>query len=1105
MAQLFIGRPVLAWVIAIFISIAGIISIPFLPVAQYPKVAPPQLTISTMYPGASPQEIYQGVTRLIEEELNGVNGLLYFESTSETSGMVSISATFAAGTDIRQASVDVQNAVRRVEPRLPQTVRSQGVSVEEAASGFLMMLTLTSTDGSMNEVALGDYLNRNVLGELRRLEGVGRAQLFAAGRAMRIWVDPDKMLGLNLTIGDVSAAIAQQNAQVAAGQIGAAPNPVTQDLTATVLVKGQLADVEEFGAIVLRANPDGSTVRLRDVAELEIGAETYNFASRFNGQPSAAVGVQLSATGNALATSRLVVEKMDELARFFPPGLEYSAPYDTSPFVSASIKKVLLTLVEAVALVFVVMFVFLQNFRYTVIPILVVPVALLGTCAVMLAIGLSINVLTMFAMVLAIGILVDDAIVVVENVERLMAEEGLSPKAATRKAMGQITGAILGITLVLCSVFIPMAFFPGSTGIIYRQFSLTMVVSILFSALLALSLTPALCATFLKPIAKGHHAKRGPGAWFNWGFSGLTSGYVWTAGAMARRAGGMMIVYLAVVVGLGYFFMKLPAGFVPQEDQGFLIVDLQGPPEASANRTLASVRQVEEIFAGEPSVENMVAIQGFSFSGSGANAALLFVTLKDWSERGAGQGAQDIANRANMGLFGLKDAMSFALSPPPIEGFGTSSGFTFRLQDRGGLGQAALSAASAELMALAAQSPVVTGLRIEGLPDAAQVQLLIDREKANSFGVTFADVNSTLSANLGSAYVNDFPNAGRMQRVVIQAQDRDRMQSEDLLKLTVRNVHGGMVPLSAFARAEWTKGSPQVVGYNGYQSIRISGAPAEGYSSGAAIAEMERLAAELPQGFGFEWTGQSLEEISSGSQAPLLFGLSILFVFLLLAGLYESWSIPLSVMLVVPLGIIGCVLAALHMDMTNDIYFKVGLIAIIGLSAKNAILIVEFAKEHYAEGMSLLDSAVEAARARFRPIIMTSLAFTLGVTPMATATGPSAASQNALGVGVLGGMISATVLAIFFVPAFFVFVLRLFRTPRPGAEDHDEPAPEAPPPHVPPQPPAVEEAPESRAEAEEAAPPPPPAPAFPPAPVVAAPPEKAPEGGPPLPAPPGIA
>ncbi|MCA2371001.1 multidrug efflux RND transporter permease subunit [Agrobacterium genomosp. 3 str. CIP 111-78] len=1035
MAQFFISRPILAWVFALFISIAGIIALPFLPIAQYPKVAPPQLTISTSYPGASPQEIYQGVTRLIEEELNGVANMMYFESTSDTSGAVSINATFEAGTNIDQASVNVQNAIRRVESRLPSAVTSQGVNVEEAASGFLMMITLTSTDGRMDEVALGDYLNRNVLGEIRRLDGVGRAQMFAAQRAMRVWIDPDKMVGLNLTAADINAAITAQNAQVAAGQIGAAPNPVSQDLTATVLVQGQLSDPRAFGEIILRANPDGSAVLLKDVARIELGAENYNFTSRLNGQPSAAVGIQLSSTGNAVATSNAVKSKMDELSQFFPQGVEYATPYDTSPFVSASIEKVLSTLIEAVVLVFVVMFVFLQNFRYTVIPTLVVPVALLGTCAIMFATGFSINVLTMFAMVLAIGILVDDAIVVVENVERIMAEEGLSPKAATRKAMGQITGAILGITLVLACVFIPMAFFPGSTGIIYRQFSLTMVVSIGFSAFLALSLTPALCATFLKPIAKGHHEKKGLAGWFNRNFDGLTNRYVKVTNGMAKRAGRMMVIYLALVVGLGYLFINLPSAFVPAEDQGTLLVDIQGPPEASANRTQASVRQIEEILKAESGVKDVIAIQGFSFSGSGANAALMFVTLKDWSERGADNSAQAIADRVNMSLFGLKDATSFALSPPAIEGFGATGGFAFRLQDRNGVGQAALSAAGAELMQKAGQSPVLTGMRVEGLPDAAQVLLVIDREKANTFGVTFSDINNTITANLGSSYINDFPNAGRMQRVIVQAKDQSRLQVEDLLKLNVRNASGGMVPLSSFAIAQWQKGSPQIVGYNGYPTIRISGEPAPGNSSGAAIAEMERLAGEMPEGIGFEWTGQSLEEIKSGSQAPFLFGISLLFVFLLLAGLYESWSIPFSVMLVVPLGVIGCVLAVMLAGMPNDIYFKVGLIAIIGLSAKNAILIIEFAKDNYAEGKPLLESAIEAAKLRFRPIIMTSLAFTLGVVPLAIASGASAASQNAIGTAVLGGMISATILGVFFVPAFFVFVLKLFRTKRPEADD----------------------------------------------------------------------
>ena len=965
MPQFFIGRPIFAWVVAIFIVLGGLLALPFLPISQYPDVAPPQISINTTYPGATPEEMYQSVTRPIEEELNGVEGLLYFESTSDSSGWIDITATFAPGTDPNDASVEVQNSIRRVEPRLPRIVTQQGVQVQKASSSFLMAVALTSTDGSFDVVGLGDYLSRNVLGELRRINGVGRAQLFATERAMRIWMDPDKMVGLNLTAGDVIAAIEAQNAQVAAGRIGAQPAPETQQISAGVLVKGQLTSPEEFGAIVLRANPDGSTVRLRDVARIEVGAEDYNFSTRLNGQPSAGIGIQLSPKGNALATSKAVREKMEELAQFFPPGLEYSIPYDTSPFIEISIEKVVHTLIEAVVLVFLVMFLFLQNLRYTIIPTLVVPIALMGTCAVMLATGFSINVLTMFAMVLAIGILVDDAIVVVENVERVMAEEGLPPKDATRKAMKQITGAIIGITLVLSAVFVPMAFFPGAVGVIYRQFSLTMVVSILFSA------------------------------------------------------------FLALLVGLGWAYMQLPTSFLPNEDQGYLIADMQAPAEASSSRLQEVIRQVEEIFWAEEAVDRTFMISGYSFSGTGQNAGLAFINLKDWSERGSENSAAAIANRVNGAFMGIKDAIVFALSPPPIQGLGSTSGFTFRLQDRAGLGQAALAAARDQLLDAAAQSEVLTALRVEGMPDAARINLVIDREKANTFGVTFADINTTISANFGSTYVNDFPNAGRMQRVTVQADAQRRIQADDLLALNVRNVHGGMVPLSAVASVEWEKGPTQVVGYNGYPSVRISGEAAPGYSSGAAIEEMERLAAQLPEGFGYEWTGQSLQEIQSGSQAPFLIGLSIIFVFLLLAALYESWSIPLSVMLVVPLGVMGAVAAVMLRDMPNDVYFKVGLIAIIGLSAKNAILIIEFAKDLRAQGKSLLEATTEAARLRFRPIIMTSLAFTFGVTPLAVATGASAASQNAIGTGVLGGMISATILAVFFVPVFFVFVMKL--------------------------------------------------------------------------------
>ncbi|MCA0255915.1 MAG: multidrug efflux RND transporter permease subunit [Proteobacteria bacterium] len=1036
MAQFFIHRPVFAWVLAIFICIAGIASIPSLPISQYPRVAPPQIQISASYTGATPEEVYNGVAQPIEEELNGIAGIIYFESSSDTSGRVSITATFSPDTDVSKAQVDIQNAVARVEPRLPQTVVDQGIQVREAGSGFLLLVALTSSDKNSDVSALGDYINRSVAGELRRIQGVGQVQVFAAQRAMRVWIDPDKLTGLNLSANDVVQAIQAQNAQVAAGAIGASPNPIGQQLTATVQVKGQLATKDEFESIILRANADGSTVLLKDVARVEIGGESYAFASRLNGQPSAAVGVQLSTTGNALSASKAIHAKMEELSKFFPEGVSYSIPYDTSPFVEASIEKVLHTLLEAVGLVFVVMLIFLQSFRYTVIPTIVVPIALLGTLSIMMVAGFSINVLTMFAMVLAIGILVDDAIVVVENVERIMATEHLPPREATEKAMKQISGAIIGITLVLAAVFVPMAFFPGATGIIYRQFSMTMVVSILFSAFLALTLTPALCATFLKPLSEGHHEKRGFFGWFNRGFDRTTQRYSRSVSSVVRHGLVMMGIYGVITVATIYGFISLPTSFLPNEDQGFVITDMQAPPAASANRTSEGLKQAEAIYRAMPETENIVSLSGFSFSGSGANAGLMFVTFKDWAERE--RSAQQIAMAANRQLFGLQDARAFALSPPAIMGFGTSNGFSFRLQDRAGQGQQALQAAAAQLLAMAGQSKVVAGLRIEGLPAAAQVVLSIDREKANTFGVTFANVAATISRNLGSSYVNDFPNAGRLQRVVVQADQQARMNAEDLLKLTVPNSHGGMVPFSSFATVSWERGPAQVVGYNAYPSVRISGQAAPGLSTGAAMQEMERLASQLPNGFGYEWTGQSLEELSSGATAPILFGMSILFVFLLLAALYESWSIPLSVMMVVPLGIVGCVIAVMLRDMPNDVYFKVGLIAIIGLSAKNAILIVEFAKDLHEQGKSLTEAAIEAAKLRFRPILMTSMAFTLGVLPLAIATGPSAASQNAIGTGVIGGMITATLLAVLFVPVFFVLVLTLFSRFK-GKKEHPQP------------------------------------------------------------------
>ncbi|WP_317847934.1 efflux RND transporter permease subunit [Pseudomonas sp. HTZ2] len=1024
MPQFFIDRPVFAWVVALFILLAGALALPQLPVAQYPNVAPPQVEIYAVYPGASAATMDESVVSLIEQELNGADNLLYFESQSSL-GSATITATFEPGTHPDLAQVDVQNRLKVVESRLPRPVTQQGLQVEKVSTGFLLLATLTSEDGSLDETALSDILARNVMNEIRRLKGVGKAQLYGSERAMRIWIDPQKLIGFNLTPNDVADAIAAQNAQVAPGSIGDLPGRGTQEITANVVVKGQLGTPEEFAAIVLRANPDGSTVTIGDVARVEIGAQEYQYGTRLNGKPSTAFSVQLSPGANAMETATLVRAKMEELARYFPEGVRYDIPYDTSPFVKVSIQQVISTLFEAMLLVFLVMFLFLQNIRYTLIPTLVVPVALMGTFATMLAMGFSVNVLTLFGMVLAIGILVDDAIVVVENVERIMAEEGLSPKQATRKAMGQISGAIVGITLVLVAVFLPMAFMKGSVGVIYQQFSVSMAVSILFSAFLALSLTPALCATLLKPLAKGeHHERKGFFGWFNRRFERMSEGYQhWVMHAL-KRSGRYLLVYGVLLAVLGYGFSQLPSAFLPTEDQGYTITDIQLPPGASRMRTEQVAAQIEAHNAGEPGVGNTTLILGFSFSGSGQNAALAFTTLKDWSERGAKDSAQSIADRATEAFAQLKDAVAYSVLPPPIDGLGESTGFEFRLQDRGGMGHEALMAARDQLLDEARKSKVLTNVREASLAESPQVQLEIDRRQANVLGVSFADIGAVLDTAVGSNYVNDFPNQGRMQRVVVQAEGDQRSQVEDLLKIHVRNSSGKMVPLGAFVQAKWVSGPVQLTRYNGYPAVSISGEPAAGYSSGEAMTEIQRLVDQLPAGAGLEWTGLSLQERLSGSQAPLLMALSLLVVFLCLAALYESWSIPTAVLLVVPLGVLGAVLAVTLRGMPNDVFFKVGLITLIGLSAKNAILIIEFAKSLVDQGQDPVSAAVQAARLRLRPIVMTSLAFILGVVPLAIATGASSASQQAIGTGVIGGMLSAT-LAVVFVPVFFVVVMRL--------------------------------------------------------------------------------
>ncbi|NKE68196.1 efflux RND transporter permease subunit [Ramlibacter sp. RBP-2] len=1029
MARFFIDRPIFAWVIALFVIVMGGVAITQLPVAQYPPVAPPSIVVSAFYPGASAKTLEESVISVIEQEMNGSPGLIYMESVSQANGGGQITLSFQPGTNPDLAQVDVQNRLSRATPRLPSAVTQQGVRVDKARSNFLLFTILSSDDPAYTPVALGYYASRAVLPEIQRIPGVGQAQLFGTEQAMRVWIDPAKLVSFGISAGEVNAAIRAQNAQVSSGTIGDLPNIGGQGIAATVVVNGQLASVEQFGNIVLRANIDGSTVRLRDVARIELGAQNYATSARLNGKPSTGIGVQLAPSGNALETAAAIRTRMGELSKFFPAGMKWDIPYDSSRFVKISISQVVITLLEAVALVFLVMFLFLQNWRYTIIPTLVVPIALLGTFGALLALGFSINVLTMFGMVLVIGIVVDDAIVVVENVERIMSTEGLPPREATRKAMGQIQGAIIGVTVVLISVFVPLAFFAGATGNIYRQFAAVMVASIGFSAFMALSLTPALCATLLKQVEAGHHHEKGGFfGWFNRGFANTAKGYESVVARILKRAARYLVIYAAIIGAVALMYSRLPTSFLPAEDQGTMLVNVQLPPGATQQRTGKVMEQVEAYMLKQPEVQSMVSVLGFSFSGQGQNAALGFITLKDWGQReGPGQSAQAIAGRAFGGLAGIRDAIIFPLSPPPIPELGAASGFTFRLQDRGGAGHEALVAARNQLLGLAAQSPLLTQVRPDGLEDAPQLQIDIDRDKAGALGVSFDAINSVLSTALGSSYVNDFPNRGRLQRVVVQADAPARMQPDDLLELNAANQQGRLVPLRAFATTRWVTGAMQTIRYNGYPAMRISGAPAPGQSTGAAMAEMERLAAQLPQGFGYEWTGQSREEKLAGAQAMILYGFAILAVFLCLAALYESWSIPLSVILVVPLGVLGVLLATTLRGYANDVYFQVGLITIIGLAAKNAILIIEFAKDLQAQGKGVIEAALAAAHLRFRPIVMTSMAFGLGVLPLALASGAGSASQRAIGTGVLGGMLTGTALSVFFVPVFFVVVRGIFK------------------------------------------------------------------------------
>ena len=1028
MAKFFIDRPVFAWVIALFILLAGVLSIPNLPVSQYPQIAPPSIVVTSIYPGASAQTVDESVTSLIEQEMNGVENLLYIESQSQSDGQSQVTVTFKTGTNPELAAVDVQNRLKRVEARLPQAVVQQGVTVSRTRSNLLLFANLISTDGTHSPIALGDYLARNVINELKRVPGVGVAQLFGTERAMRIWVDPNKLMAYKLTPSNVVEAIKSQNAQFSAGVLGDLPAPSSQRMATSIVITGQLSSPEEFGNIVLRANPNGSTVRIRDIARVEIAGQSYGFSARLNGKQIAAVGVQLTPTANALETARLVRAKMEELSKYFPAGMSYVIPYDTSLFIKISIEEVIKTLLEAVILVFLVMLIFLQNIRYTLIPAIVVPISLMGTFATMAAFGYSINVLTMFGMVLAIGILVDDAIVVVENVERIMTEEGLAPREATIKAMSQITNAIIGITAVLIAVFIPMAFFSGSVGAIYRQFSLSMVSAMVFSAIMALTLTPALCATILKPVDPNLHERKGFFGWFNRFFKRTSSSYQTGVEKVLKNTGRYMAIYVGIILCVVWITLRMPTSFLPAEDQGYLLANVQLPPGASASRTLTVMEQAEQYFLKQPGAAGVVSVTGYSFSGNGQNGGLLFVPLKDWDERKTPElSSVGMATKAMMLMGMIKDAIVFTVNPPAIRELGNATGFSLRLQDRTGQGHDALLAARNQLLGMLSKSPVIKSARPEGMEDSPQLKLEIDRDKANALGVSLSDINAALAATFGSTYVNDFANLGRQQRVIVQADADKRLMPEDIDRLFARNAQGNMVPFSAFARTRWINGPVQLIRFNGYPAMKLQGDAAPGYSSGDALAEIEKLVSQLPPGFGYEWAGQSFEEKAAGSAAIALFGLSLLAVFLVLAALYESTSIPVAVLLVVPLGVLGALSFTIMRDMPNDVYFKVGLIAIIGLSAKNAILIIEFAKDLQAQGMDLVEATLTAVKLRFRPIIMTSLAFILGVLPLVVATGAGSASQRAIGTGVMGGMIAATVLAVFFVPVFFVVVRRLFK------------------------------------------------------------------------------
>ena len=1031
MAKFFIERPIFAWVLAIILMIAGVLAIFKLPVAQYPTIAPPAVAVTATYPGADAQTVQDTVTQVIEQNMNGIDNLMYMSSTSDSAGGVTITLTFKSGTSPDIAQVQVQNKLQLAMPLLPQEVQQQGISVKKSSSSFLLVAGFISDNPTLTQDDISDYVASNIKDAISRTNGVGDVQLFGAQYAMRVWLNTDALNKYQLNPGDVVSQLKVQNDQIAAGQLGGTPAVKNQQLNASIIAQTRLRDPVEFGKVTLKVNPDGSVVHLSDVARIELGGENYNVVAKINGQAAAGLGIKLATGANALDTAAGIKAKLASLQPYFPHGMKIVYPYDTTPFVKISIHEVVKTLFEAIILVFLVMYLFLQNFRATLIPTIAVPVVLLGTFAVLSAFGYSINTLTMFGMVLAIGLLVDDAIVVVENVERVMAEEHLSPKEATKKSMGQIQGALVGIAMVLSAVFIPMAFFGGSTGAIYRQFSITIVSAMALSVLVALILTPALCATLLKPVDPQAHQKTGFFGWFNHKFNQSANHYTDSVSHILRSTGRYLLLYLIIVLGMAVLFLRLPTSFLPDEDQGVFMTMVQLPAGATQERTQKVLDQITDYYLNteKANVDSVFTVNGFSYSGQGQNAGLAFISLKPWEDRpGKANGVGAIVERATKAFSQIRDGLVFPFNLPAIIELGTATGFDFELIDQANLGHQQLTLARNQLMGMVAKHPdVLTRVRPNGLEDTPQYKLEIDQEKAQSLGISLADINQTIASALGGTYVNDFIDNGRVKKVYVQSDARFRMLPQDINNLFVRGSNGQMAPLSAFSTSHWMYGSPRLERYNGLPSMEMLGEATPGKSTGEAMVLMEQLASKLPSGIGYDWTGMSYQERLSGNQAPALYAISLVVVFLCLAALYESWSIPFSVMLVVPLGVVGALLAAAMRGMNNDVYFQVGLLTTIGLSAKNAILIVEFAKDLMEkEGKGLIEATLDAVRMRLRPILMTSLAFMLGVMPLVLSRGAGSGAQNAVGTGVMGGMLSATLLAIFFVPVFFVVIRERF-------------------------------------------------------------------------------